>query len=226
MACRLWWFPALLVQLWISVMQQAASLAPSSLLPWFPCNVCTLCRRLLKLRLWPEHHPLGQSQPVLRLVELIREENVISAVLQGLGGDREQWEPAGQFHGCQSSAHSATAPQFCCITSCLHGCSVHTKTGLAQTRACLQQILRHPLTACTETAKTEFVMYVFKLSALPLSSPQAPFGGCNLHCCVTVDGEAEAQRKEQPQAVQRQSPSNLKSFRKWTGLLLFRFFFI
>lgn len=56
----------------------------------FPCNVCTLCRRLLKLRLWPEHHPLGQSQPILRLIELIRKENVISAVLQGLGRDREQ----------------------------------------------------------------------------------------------------------------------------------------
>lgn len=110
----------------------------------FPCNVCALRRRLLELRLWPERSPLGQSQPILRLTELIREENVISAVLQGPGRDRKQREPAGQCHGCQSSARSATAPQFCCVTSGLHGCSMHTKTGLAPTRACLQQILHYP----------------------------------------------------------------------------------
>lgn len=122
---------------------------------------------------------------------------------------------ARAVHTAQQPRSSAASHRGSTGAACTQKLAWH-RPDRASSRSCAT-----PVTA----AKTEFVMYVFKLSALPLSSPQAPFGGCNLHCCVTVDGEAEAQRKEQPQAIQRQSPSNLKSFRKWTGLLLFLFFF-
>lgn len=121
-------------------------------------------------------------------------------------------------HAAQRPRSSAASHQGSTGAACTQKLAWH-RPERASSRSCTT-----PVTTCTETAKTEFVLYVFKLSALPLSSPRAPFGGCNLHCCVTVGGEAEARRKDQPWAIQRQSPSNRKSFIKWTGLLLFCFF--
>lgn len=42
------------------------------------------------------YDPVVQPQPISTLIELIREENVISYILQGTGCDRKQYKSAGQ----------------------------------------------------------------------------------------------------------------------------------